>query len=281
MSCLSPVYIPQFDDQHRKLGYLSVRCGKCQNCRKFYARMWSFRCVLESKQFRNSWFLTFTYDDEYLNKNIFFVGNESFSVPTLVKRDYQLLFKNVRSAGVRFRYFIAGEYGSRFGRPHFHAIVFGPDSSEILFFKKFWKKGFVDIGYCSDESSFYTAGYVQKKLYGDDKKKESVFRLPEFSQASIAPPLGFNTFLSLYNNGKVKDENGFLSICYKGFSYPVPRIFKQKLGISVPNYLLTYKRECDMINEDKRLNKLGLSLKDVELFNFRFKGDFRNESKAF
>lgn len=274
--CLHPLLLSQFDENNNFLGNLKVRCNHCVNCKSFLSRQWAFRCILESKQHKFTWFLTLTYDDNHLRFRDLIDGETVFHVATNFKRDYQLLFKNVRSAGVIFRYFIVGEYGEKSERPHYHAVIFGPNHQEILYFKKFWDKGFVDISLANDKSIFYTTGYVQKKLYSSDRKDESVIRLPTFSQASINPPLGFETFLKLWNKGKVKTENGFYSINYNGFSYPVPRIFLNKLGKKNEILSLILKQKYDNINNMKRLNDLGVNQLDVDKFNFKFKERKRN-----
>ena len=84
------------------------------------------------------------------------------------------------------RFFHCGEYGEKFGRPHYHAILFNTNfndrkpipgqknltTSDTL--KKLWGKGHVSIGDVTFQSASYVAGYVQKKING--KQKEDHYR---------------------------------------------------------------------------------------------------------
>ena len=92
------------------------------------------------------------------------------------------------------RFFHCGEYGEKFGRPHYHAILFNTNfndrisipgqknltTSEQL--KRLWGKGHVSIGDLTFQSASYVAGYVQKKING--KKKDEHYQIvdPETGQ---------------------------------------------------------------------------------------------------
>lgn len=116
----------------------------------------------------NSVFLTLTYNDQYLPSE-------------LEKRALQLFLKRLRRElePRRVKYFGCGEYGERFGRPHYHIIIFGLAKSDPIF--KFsgtvcgkhrftldaWPWGFIDVGDVNYKSAAYIAGYIQKKLNAD------------------------------------------------------------------------------------------------------------------
>lgn len=92
---------------------LQLPCGTCIGCRTTRAQHWALRCYLESLQHKHTCVTTLTYDDAHLP-------------PTLQKRDFQLWLKRLRKLNAsRIRYYACGEYGEKFGRPHYHAIVFG------------------------------------------------------------------------------------------------------------------------------------------------------------
>lgn len=67
--------------------------------------------------------------------------------PTLCKRDLQLFFKRLRHKypANSLKYFVAGEYGSRRGRPHYHALIFGIPFQEkdlvISTIQEAWQNG--------------------------------------------------------------------------------------------------------------------------------------------
>merc|ERR1711906_76548 len=117
----------------------------------------------ESSLYTNNIFITLTYDAEHLPE-----------YGTLVKKDFQDFMKRLRKKynKKKIRYYQCGEYGEKFGRPHYHAIIFNhtfPDmekvpgkhkdlyTPEIL--KKIWKKGHVSIGTVNFETAAYVANY--------------------------------------------------------------------------------------------------------------------------
>lgn len=179
-----------------------IPCGRCSGCRADYAKAWSDRMCLELKDNPKALFLTLTYN----NDNLHYTDS---GLPTLCKRDTQLFWKRLRKffKGKRIRYYIAGEYGSKTLRPHYHAIVYGlsledfPDrvlrscnelkdpfySSVTL--EKIWSKGFCLFSNVSQKTCSYVARYTLKKHYGDDKKILGD-REGEFNLSSRRPGIG-------------------------------------------------------------------------------------------
>jgi hypothetical protein len=98
----------------------------------------------------------------------------------------RLRFEKGSTKNNPIRFFHCGEYGEKFGRPHYHAIIFNCNfndrkpiqgqknlsTSEQL--KRLWGKGHVSIGDVTFQSASYVAGYVQKKING--KQKEEHYR---------------------------------------------------------------------------------------------------------
>lgn len=73
---------------------------------------------------------------------------------------------------IPLKYYAVGEYGSTYGRPHYHAILFNlpPEflsNSEHL--HNIWGKGRIQIDPCTPASIGYVAGYVMKKSTVDEK----------------------------------------------------------------------------------------------------------------
>lgn len=168
--------------------WMRLRCGRCIGCRQDNALAWALRCQLELADHRSASFLTLTYDEEH--------------VPvTLEKRHLQLLFKRLRRiSGRRFRYFASGEYGEKFGRPHYHALLYGADPDRDLeLVTSAWGMGDVDAGSVTFPSIAYVAGYCSKKLSDSWMKAEErvdvetgeVYRWqPPFRVMSRRPGIG-------------------------------------------------------------------------------------------
>lgn len=182
---------------------LELRCGQCIGCRLERSRQWAVRCMHENQLHRASSFVTLTYKDECL---------ESLS---LNYRDFQLFNKRARKKLGPFRFFMAGEYGEKNWRPHFHTAMFGVHFSDRtpwrtspagfqLYRSKtleaLWPHGNAEIGDVTFESAAYIARYVCKKVTGDDAKEhysrvddrtgELVDLVPEFCNMSRRPGIG-------------------------------------------------------------------------------------------
>ncbi len=183
---------------------VTVPCGQCIGCRLEKSRQWAMRCVHEASLYEENCFITLTYDDERLPAS-----------GSLDKSAFTKFMKRLRRRfdSQRIRFYHAGEYGDRFGRPHYHALLFGfdfPDKypwsvrsdhpvwrSHIL--ESLWPFGQSEIGSVTFESAAYVARYVVKKVTGEkaDDYYSVVTELgevvpiqPEYSTMSRRPGIG-------------------------------------------------------------------------------------------
>lgn len=203
--CLSPYFVNyKFDKEFNKyeLDWKSCgtirspldkafkfKCGRCVECMNDQSTAWAVRCFLESKHHKKNCIITMTY-------------NERWNDGELHKRDYQLFLKRLRKAiaPAEIKYFVSGEYGSLYGRPHYHIIIFGWCPDDLRPYKRskkgtlLYNSSFVDslwtarvcnedgeyvydsdgspcmenMGFCtidadvSFSSCFYSAKYLQK-----------------------------------------------------------------------------------------------------------------------
>lgn len=163
------------DNSDDNLYPIDLPCGQCIGCRLEYARQWSVRIMHEASLHENNCFLTLTL--EKLNER-----------KSLDKNDFRLFMvrlrkwcKNQNKKGSRYGkigYYMCGEYGENFLRPHYHCCLFNfdfPDKrktddsksghvqyeSETL--NKIWGLGRATIGDVTAQSASYVAGYVSKK----------------------------------------------------------------------------------------------------------------------
>jgi hypothetical protein len=187
---------------NRNAGYedlpVEVPCGQCVGCRLERSRQWAIRCVHEASLYQDNCFLTLTYSDENLPES-----------GSLDKDAFQLFMKRLRKKFPRpkennIRYFMCGEYGEQFTRPHYHACVFNFDfadkelwsvknsnrlyTSETL--SKLWPFGYSIIGDVSFDSAAYVARYIMKKITGEDAVEYYGDLEPEFCTMSRRPGLG-------------------------------------------------------------------------------------------
>lgn len=140
---------------------LLLPCGGCLGCRLASAKAWALRCRLELQLHPAAAFTTLTYEEKNLPL-------------TLQKRDLQLWFKRIRKESKRkLRYFASGEYGEKHGRPHYHALLFGVDSTkDCKLVEKTWGLGRTETTVVTPSRIAYCAGYTSKKVgymrYTDD-----------------------------------------------------------------------------------------------------------------
>lgn len=200
MRCLSPLIAwrrkdrvgvtLKFSEGDSRFG-LKLPCGSCVACLLERSRQHAVKCMHEAECHDRSCFVTLTYDEE----NLPYGGS-------LVKEHFQKFVRALRdSMEVPVRYFGCGEYGARWGRPHYHALLFGVDfvedrrvsgkraGTEVFRSARLeglWKMGRCEIGTVTFESAAYVARYVAKKL----GEKALAGREPEFLVMSLKPGLG-------------------------------------------------------------------------------------------
>lgn len=207
---------------------VSVPCGKCAACQIRKRRDWTTRLTNEASVYDdNCCFLTLTYDDDNVPVTCFNpvngavpkmvdrgVGN--LPLQTLLVSDVQKFIKrlrrhleyvpksdrlrNGRDHVERIRYYVCGEYGSKYRRPHYHLLIFGWKPSDMVPFdcrdghmiyrsaqvEKLWRFGFSTVAPVAGGVAKYCSRYVTKKfarLQDLDPFKDCVF--PEFSLQSV------------------------------------------------------------------------------------------------
>lgn len=130
---------------------LALPCGSCVGCRTTRAQHWALRCQMEAQEHEYTSVTTLTYDDDNLP-------------PTLSKRDFQLWMKRLRKEhSNKLRYYACGEYGEQYGRPHYHAILFGV-SSDTPSIANAWTQGLTYTDNVSVRAINYVCGYTTKKI---------------------------------------------------------------------------------------------------------------------
>jgi hypothetical protein len=212
---------------------MQVPCGQCMGCRIAKTADWATRIIQESQLWEENAFITLTYDDENLPKDL-----------GLHVEHVQLFMKRLRKylEPQKIRYYLCGEYGDNTWRPHYHAIIFNYWPEDIKHYKttsygklynsekleKLWQMGFVVIGEVTYETASYTASYVTKKLSGMDvANTDARFkyrnRTPEFALMSRRPGIGIEWYkehkdITFHHN----------SVVVNGFERVPPQYYKRK-----------------------------------------------------
>lgn len=179
------------------IGHFYTPCGQCGECRLSRARTWATRCVHEASFWKESCFITLTYKDTPPNNSLCPEDARNFI------RRFRDDFKKP------FKYFLVGEYGDNFDRPHYHALIFGTDFGYSNHFRhsddkkisdlellhdttalaspqlnKIWGHGFTSVGELTFDSAAYCAQYAMKKINGPKASSHYGSKHPEFMRTS-------------------------------------------------------------------------------------------------
>ena len=245
MQCTNPVRISKNLDRVKFPDGLLVPCGKCLSCRIAKRSEWAMRMIHELDNFNCAVFVTLTYDEEH------FPPHGSLVVSDLQKF-FKRLRKEVSSSGNSIRYFACGEYGDRFGRPHYHAIIFGLSQSKRdkdLISSK-WPFGRCYYGSAEPDSIRYVAQYIDKKFSGDLAKTEydEKKRAPVFRVSSLGLGKAY-----LEKNREQLTQMGYCTV--RGVMHSLPRYYLNKLGIDPILYRqMAQQKACEDYEEATGLN---------------------------
>lgn len=218
---------------------VQVPCGQCVGCRLERSRQWATRIMHETKMHDDSAFVTLTYSDEHLPKDL-----------SLRKSDFQKFIKRLRhTVDNKVSYFHCGEYGETNGRPHYHAILFGIRFRDMVLHSRngrgdrvytsqtledVWQLGFATVGEVTFESAAYVARYCLKKVTGDlaaehyrrvSPDGEVYYLEPEYATMSLKPGIGLKWFESF--SKEVEERDG---VVVDGALRKAPRYYDKLRG---------------------------------------------------
>lgn len=174
---------------------------------------------------------------------------------TLNKRDVQLFFKRLRKLSdkrirnhyyklhkgkikkskikvyANIKYYCAGEYGTRYGRPHYHIICFGAEQQDVV---DAWKDpntkkpiGQIHFGYDTSEKAIgYTLKYLSKEskvpVHANDDRE------PEFPLMSKGIGKNYvNEKTIKYHRQDIR-SNGCITL-KDGKRISIPRYYRQRI----------------------------------------------------
>lgn len=172
---------------------ISLPCGQCVGCRLERSRQWAIRCMHEASLYKKNCFITLTYNNDFVPKDGSLNYDHFQAFMKRFRKNYQgndLVVRYDKDGNpydtYPIRFYMAGEYGENFGRPHFHACIFNFDFDDKKYLKKtetgsilyesqklqdLWTDpdtgkpiGFVSVGEVNFESAAYVARYIMKKV---------------------------------------------------------------------------------------------------------------------
>ncbi|AXH73970.1 MAG: replication initiator protein [Microviridae sp.] len=252
-------------------GYLSgLPCGQCIGCRLERSRQWAIRMMNEADCHASNSFITLTFDDASLLKREVPMSLDKLEFPDFIKRFRRRIsdpddryfvpsFSDRIPLDMRdtVRYYMCGEYGELFKRPHYHAIIFGYDFPDKQlhkikdgmryytsdFLSEVWPYGFNVITDVTFDSAAYVARYIMKKHLGKDAWKNYFeyfdeqtgelvgHRIPEYTTMSRRSGIG-KAWLDKYLQDVYPRDKIFMR--GRGFSRP-PKYYDTQYEIINPS----------------------------------------------
>lgn len=251
---------------------LVLPCGQCVGCRLERSRQWAVRIMHEAQMHASSYFVTLTYAPEnlpvqgqlvYSHFQKFMRRLRKWQPDKKYEEWYEEVTDEVTGDVVRvkrrrllnpIRFFMCGEYGEQFSRPHFHACLFGLRFDDLKLFStaggnrlytsdtlsSLWTDGFASVAELSFDSAAYVARYCVKKVNGklaDDHYRKTdlitgeIYEMePEFSHMSLKPGIGAKWFEKYWKEVAVKD-----SVRVNGANAKPPRFYDKRLLVIDPD----------------------------------------------
>ena len=264
---------------------LQLPCGQCVGCRLERSRQWATRCMHEASLFRNNMFITLTYSDEHLPEDKSLNYDDFQRFMKRFRKHYKGI--EVRDGKRPIRFYMAGEYGEQFGRPHFHACIFNFRFDDQKVFKRtssgsviytsqklsaLWPFGYASIGDVNFQSAAYVARYIMKKVNGQlaDRHYEVVTddgeiikRTPEFTKMSLKPGIGFDWYEKYKSDVYPHDY-----VVVNGRKVRPPRFYDKKFKLEHPEEFEVIEFEREMSRRRNFEDNTEARLRDKEQVAF-------------
>ena len=264
MHCLHPIKIrnPNWFRGSKDFMYLQVPCGHCIACQERRRSEWAFR--LEQEAANNpTFFVTLAYNSDNLHYSCNPESGEL--LPTLYPVDMTLFLKRLRKSSIYpIRFFYCGEYGGRFGRPHYHLILFGLPNLDYVKSKveSCWKLGFTSVEPANIQRFRYVAKYVVKLDIHDLDE----YVTKPFARMSRRPGIGYNSLTSDYKSFYKSRLQTYTHLS-NGELINLPRYFKARIfsqsDMDIINKRLDYLSDFQFITKSSNFNDFTFLRQDL------------------
>lgn len=274
-------------------GRIDIPCGQCTGCRLERSQQWATRMMHESQLHEFNCFITLTYSDEAIPQN--------YSLDLSHGRNFMKRLRwhaAYHHEGLQLRFYLAGEYGDKFGRPHYHAAIFGYDFPDKILLKKndqgqpiftseilstLWPHGSSSTAGLDYDSAAYIARYCVKKI-GGEKAADHYHRLspidgqfhnvrPEYATMSRRPGIGAGWL------DKFKGDvfpSGFIVI--NGKPQSPPRFYVNRLTKEEQDALKRQSKRRAIRHKDEKTNRRRFAkatVRDARISKLKRDGEFK------
>lgn len=174
----------------------TVACRKCPECLQARQIQWYLRMAWQSLDRPKAYFTTLTYSPE--NIPLTESGHGTLSRVD-IKKHSKAWADADRALGLdKTLYYNVGEYGGKYGRPHYHQILFTDDRTTLSEtwkrVEETWEKGRISVSEITAKRLMYVAKYSDKRLRNRrHHDPETEQRVPEFSMMSNGIGLNYLT----------------------------------------------------------------------------------------
>lgn len=276
---------------------IQVRCGKCIGCRSDYSLAWAIRGQHESlmseyPKGRGNCFITLTYSPQNCPEGLQLEEFQKFMkrlreryVPVCPYSKHEKEERSLWFKQKGIKYFHCAEYGSEYGRPHYHACLFNFDFEDKVLYKerngfnlyksaelaKLWPYGYVTVGSVSFSSMSYCARYVLKKALSDQEKRYSVLESPDGELVEL--PSEYTTMSNGIGKSWLEkfstDVYTFDHVVINGKEYRPPPAYDKWYSVEHEDEMLAIKskrvesiknREWDELDAMEKKHKARISL---------------------
>nr|QJB19245.1 MAG: replication initiator protein [Microvirus sp.] len=272
--CLTPITLNKNTPDAMKVG-----CGHCIPCHLKYCNQWQFRFHIHGIQNPVFHCVTFTYDNHHLP---YITADNDKKYMTLVRAHASNYFKTLRNATKKrhkktpdlipkISYMIAGEYGDKFKRPHYHAIIFNAHTDDII---TSWKHGKIHFGATDLNNTLnYALKYTLKSRTWKTQKNQSYERpFVNFSKG-IGESLirrGNRTIECIdTETGEITEKiyKNYISILpeqiqFNNITITLPRYYADKIGQKIDTETLKNKAIEKYYKIDEYLEKSNKTRKE-------------------
>lgn len=226
----------------------NIPCRWCMSCRIDRRNEWADRLLFECQGKRNT-FLTLTYNDRNLPEN-----------ESLRQQDTRLYIERLRqrlkrgSGGYKpvkdWKFYLVGEYGGKFKRPHYHIILTGIDSYEYgQLLNDTWGMGETLALPASSARITYTLKYIEKEEFGINAEELYDKTGRERPYHTMSKGIGKKWIMEHID--EIQQDGGYY---YKGKIRPLCKYYKDIMAASNPTH--------NIIQDAQQARKLGYESTD-------------------
>lgn len=214
--------------------------------------MWSFRIQQHLLTVKHAYFITITYADGTLDRS-------PNGYLTLNKKHFRDYIKRIRKDlgdskatpfNHRVKYIVTGEYGTKFGRPHFHAVLLNVPFDKI---QKHWPNGIVDIKELNTNRIAYVFKYIQKariKKYTHSRDD----RVPEY--VNFSQGIGKQWLSHKHISYHQRNIDNPTITLPTGQRIAIPRYYKERIfSEEQRQYIATRMEELSQFTDVTKLNE--------------------------